>query len=150
MLSPYFVILDFNFKIYSMKRFDIKKQAGAELGQAQLKLELGFTSTKIWAIALMIANCYQLLHITELSLLSSTHTHPLGGWGWWWSDSRLIQFSLTCQLELSLAIVVVWQTPRITFYCYSNKNMTNTTPLPFLTFHYQTIGEINCYYHYLL
>ena len=41
------------------------KQAGAELGQAQLKLELGFTSTKIWGITLMIANCYQILHITE-------------------------------------------------------------------------------------
>ena len=39
-------------------------QAGAELGKAQLKLELGFTSTKIWSIALMIANCY-LLHNTE-------------------------------------------------------------------------------------
>ena len=37
----------------------------AELGQAQLKRELGFTSTKIWGIALMIANCYQLKHITE-------------------------------------------------------------------------------------
>ena len=37
-----------------------KKQAGAELGKAQLKLELGFTSTspKIWGIALMIANRY--------------------------------------------------------------------------------------------
>ena len=32
----------------------ISKQAGAELGQAQLKLELGFTSTKIWGITLMI------------------------------------------------------------------------------------------------
>ena len=42
-----------------------RKQAGAELGQAQLKLELGFTSTKIWGIALMIAYYYQLLHITE-------------------------------------------------------------------------------------
>ena len=43
------------------------RQAGAELGQAQLKLELDFTSTKIWGIALMIANSYQLLHITEQS-----------------------------------------------------------------------------------
>ena len=33
------------------------KQAGAELGQAQLKLEVGFTSTKNWGNALMIANC---------------------------------------------------------------------------------------------
>ena len=41
------------------------EQAEAELGQAQLKLEQGFTSTKIWGIALMIANFYQLLHITE-------------------------------------------------------------------------------------
>ena len=32
----------------------VKKQAGAELGQAQLKLELSFTSTKIRDIALMI------------------------------------------------------------------------------------------------
>ena len=41
------------------------KQAGAELRQAQLKLELGFTSTKIWGIALLIANYYTLLNITE-------------------------------------------------------------------------------------
>ena len=41
------------------------KQAGTELGQAQLKLELGSTSTKIWGITSMIANFYQLLHITE-------------------------------------------------------------------------------------
>ena len=41
------------------------KQPGAELGQAQLKQELGFTSTKIWGIELMIDNCYQLLHMTE-------------------------------------------------------------------------------------
>ena len=50
--------------------FDIEKwkkneQAGTELGQAQLQLELGFTSIKIWGIALLIANCYNLLHITE-------------------------------------------------------------------------------------
>ena len=52
------------------------KQAGAELGQAQLKLELGFTPTRIWGTALIIANCYQLLHMTEhgeeLPILSST------------------------------------------------------------------------------
>ena len=41
-----------------------KKQAGAELGQAQLKLELGFTSIKICCITLMITN-YLPLHITE-------------------------------------------------------------------------------------
>ena len=41
------------------------KQAGAELGHAQLKLELGFTSTKIWGIALIITNSYELLQITE-------------------------------------------------------------------------------------
>ena len=39
-----------------------KKQAGAELGQAQLKLELFFTSTKIWGIA----NCYILLDMISL------------------------------------------------------------------------------------
>ena len=43
-----------------------RKQAGAELGQAQLKLELGFTSTKIWGIALMIAK-------------DRCHKHPRGG-----------------------------------------------------------------------
>ena len=32
------------------------KKAVAELGQAQLKLELGITPTKNWGIALMIAN----------------------------------------------------------------------------------------------
>ena len=47
------------------KSWIIHEQAGAELSQAQLKLELVFTSTKIWGIALMIANCYQLLHMTE-------------------------------------------------------------------------------------
>ena len=52
------------------KKDDLKnendlKQAGAELGQAQLKLELGFTLTKIWDTALMIPNCYQLLHSTK-------------------------------------------------------------------------------------
>ena len=36
-----------------------KKQAGAELGQAQLKLELGFTSIKICCITLMITNYLQ-------------------------------------------------------------------------------------------
>ena len=41
------------------------RQAGAELGKAQLKLELGFTSTKIWGISLMIASSYQLPQITE-------------------------------------------------------------------------------------
>ena len=41
------------------------KQAGAELGQAQLKLELGFTSTKIWGIALMIANYYILVNMVR-------------------------------------------------------------------------------------
>ena len=37
---------------------NIQRQAGAELGQAQLKLELGFTSTRILGTALMIATCY--------------------------------------------------------------------------------------------
>ena len=35
-------------------------------GQAQLKLELGFTSTKIWGIAFIIVNFFQQLHKTEL------------------------------------------------------------------------------------
>ena len=43
------------------------EQAGAELGQAQLKLELGFTLAKIWGIACIIDNYYKLLHITEQS-----------------------------------------------------------------------------------
>ena len=32
------------------------EQAGTELGQAQLKLDLGFTSIGIWCITLMITN----------------------------------------------------------------------------------------------
>ena len=42
------------------KKKSIKKQAGAELGQAQLKLELGFTSTSLHQIEiadLAIASC---------------------------------------------------------------------------------------------
>ena len=35
---------------YGEKRGKGKKQAGTELGQAQLKLELGFTSTKLYQI----------------------------------------------------------------------------------------------------
>ena len=35
---------------------DIVKQAGAELGQAQLQLELGFTLIKVCCITLMITN----------------------------------------------------------------------------------------------
>ena len=33
-----------------------KKQAGAELGQAQLQLELGFTLIKVYYLTLMIIN----------------------------------------------------------------------------------------------
>ena len=40
------------------------KQAGAELRQAQLKLELGFTLIKICCISLLITN-YLPLHINE-------------------------------------------------------------------------------------
>ena len=42
------------------------KQAGAELVQAQLKLELGFTSTKIWGLTLMIASYILLLNMVSL------------------------------------------------------------------------------------
>ena len=41
------------------------KQAGAELGQAQLNLELGRTLISICCNKLMIARCYQPIHITE-------------------------------------------------------------------------------------
>ena len=42
--------LYFSFFLSKEKKTE-RKQAGAELGQAQLKLELGLTSTKIWGIA---------------------------------------------------------------------------------------------------
>ena len=47
-------------------------QAGAELGQANLKLKLGCASIRICFIKLMIAKCYQLIHITE-------HDYPVLG-----------------------------------------------------------------------
>ena len=50
----------------------VKKQAGAELGQAQLTLELDFTSIRMLCIELMIAKCYQPIHITE-------HDQPVQG-----------------------------------------------------------------------
>ena len=43
-----------------------RKQAGADLGQAPLKLKLGCTSSRFCFIKLMIAKCYQPLHITVL------------------------------------------------------------------------------------
>ena len=46
-------------KVEMNKKIQRKKQAGAELGQAQLKLKLGCTSTMICFIKLMIAYCYQ-------------------------------------------------------------------------------------------
>ena len=43
-----------------------KKQAEAELGQAQLQLELGFTLIKVYCIILMITN----YHYISLSTIS--------------------------------------------------------------------------------
>ena len=44
----------------------INKQSGAELGQAQLQLELGFALIKVFRIILMITNC----HYISLSTIS--------------------------------------------------------------------------------
>ena len=60
----------------------IAKQAGVELSQAQIKLKLGCTSIRICFIQLMIAKCYQPLHISEhdYPVLGTTHLiihHPL-------------------------------------------------------------------------
>ena len=56
-----------------------RRQAGVELGQAQLKLELCFTSINICRITLLIAN-YQPVHITVIrhtSLPSVTQNRPV-------------------------------------------------------------------------
>ena len=62
-----------------MKNDKNAKQAGFEVGKAQLKLVLGFTSTKIWGITLMIANYYILVNMVslceELTLSSNPITH---------------------------------------------------------------------------
>ena len=47
-----------------------KKQARAELGQAQLKLKLGCTLIRVCFIKMRIAKCYQPLHI---ALLGTTY-----------------------------------------------------------------------------
>ena len=50
----------------SHKNEESRKQAGAELGQAQLQLELGFTLIKFCCIILMITN----YHYKSLSTIS--------------------------------------------------------------------------------
>ena len=45
----------------------VLKQAGAELGQAQLQLELGFTLIKVCCIILMITN-YHYISLSTISL----------------------------------------------------------------------------------
>ena len=54
----------------------MKTQAGAELGQAQLQLELGFTLIKVCCIILIITNFhYILLSTIGLSFVTSTYLH---------------------------------------------------------------------------
>ena len=52
------------------------KQAGAELGQAQLQLELGFTLIKVCCITLIITNYHYIsLSTIGLSFVTSTYLH---------------------------------------------------------------------------
>ena len=53
------MLTNYSWKCYKIDNFEpILKQAGAELGQAQLQLELGlgFTFIKVCCITLMIGN----------------------------------------------------------------------------------------------
>ena len=55
---------------------NIARQAGAELGQAQLQLELGFTVFKVCCIILMISKYHYIsLSTMGLSLASYTYLH---------------------------------------------------------------------------
>ena len=64
----------FYVKLCTMSSLE-KEQAEAELGQAQLKLKLGYTSIRIYFIKLMIAKCYQPFMVYFKLILS------LDGWG---------------------------------------------------------------------
>ena len=52
---------------FENKNGNKKKQAGAELGQAQLQLELAFTLNKVCCIILMITN-YHYISLSTISL----------------------------------------------------------------------------------
>ena len=53
-----------------------KKQAGAELGQAQLELDLGYTLIKACCIILIITNYHYIsLSTIGLSFVTSTYLH---------------------------------------------------------------------------
>ena len=53
-----------------------KQQAGAELGQAQLQLELGFTLLKVCCIIWMITNYHYIsLSTIGLNFVTSTYLH---------------------------------------------------------------------------
>ena len=56
-----------------------RKQAGAELGQAQLQLELEFTLIKVWCIILMITNYHYLssYHLPTVYTLNQSQTLDL-------------------------------------------------------------------------
>ena len=55
---------------------NIIKQAGAELGQAHLQLELRFTLIKVCCILLMITNYHYIsLSIKSVNLVTSTYLH---------------------------------------------------------------------------